>query len=111
MVKLIQRICLWILKKTNYRFKIEHDKIEIQVQPVGLPGEAPTRYDFVCNHNGILFMNSINMVEYFSEKDIFDCPNPKTKGVRLNRENEVKKLEQQYSDLVKVVANGCAVVI
>jgi len=44
MTALIQNFAIWILKKTKYQFKIDHDKFKIQIQPVGV-GETPTRYD------------------------------------------------------------------
>jgi hypothetical protein len=107
---LLQKFSLWILKKTKYQFKIEHDKFEIEVQPVGL-GETPTRYDFVCKHKNIGFMNYIDMTRYFYIEEMFDCPNPKTKGVKFNNENKVKKLEQQYNNLIKSIIKSGRVVI
>ncbi len=107
---LLQNFSLWILKKTKYQFKIEHDKFEIQVQPVGI-GEVPTRYDFICNHKDIGFMNYIEMVRYFYKEEIFDCPNPKTKGVKFNDESKVKNLEQQYNNLIKAVVKSSRVVV
>jgi len=107
---LLQNFSLWILKKTKYQFKIEHDKFEIQVQPVGV-GELPTRYDFVCSHKDIGFINYIEMTNYFYTEEMFDCPNPKTKGVKFNNENKVKNLEQQYNNLIKSVIRSSRVVI
>lgn len=116
----LQNFSLWILKKTKYQFKIEHDKFEIQVQPVGVGG-TPTRYDFICNQydsNGnkihfkdIGFMNYIEMTRYFYIEEMFDCPNPKRKGVKVNDENKVKNLEKQYNNLINDVAKSSRVVI
>ncbi|MFT6879107.1 MAG: hypothetical protein ACJARG_000031 [Arcticibacterium sp.] len=107
---LLQALSLWTLKKTKYQFKIEHDKFEIQVQPVGL-GETPTRYDFVCTHKDIGFMNYIEMTRYFYVEELLDCPKPKAKGVKFNDEPKVKNLEKQYNNLIKSVINSSRVVI
>lgn len=105
---LLQNYSLWILKKTKYQFKIEHDKFEIQVQPVGV-GETITRYDFVCNHKDIGFINHIDMIRYFYVEEIFDCAN--SKGVKFNDELKVKNLEKQYNNLINAVAKSGRVVI
>lgn len=107
---LLQNFSLWILRKTKYQFKIEHDNFKIKVQPVGL-GETPTRYDFVCDHKDIGFMNYIEMTRHFYVEEMFDCPNPKTKGVKFNDEAKVKNLEQQYNNLIKAVIKSSRVSI
>jgi len=101
---LIQRLSLWVLIKTNYKFNITHDSFKIEVQPVGgVGGNEPTRYDFVCKHKDIGFMNYLNMVRYFYLTEMIDCPNPKAKGVRFKDEEQVKKLEKQYNNLIEKV--------
>lgn len=107
---LLQNFSLWILKKTKYQFKIEHDKFEIQVKPVGI-GETPTRYDFICHHKDIGFMNHIDMTRYFYIEEMFDSPNPKTKGVKFNNEDKVKNLERQYKNLINAVIKSSRIVI
>jgi len=115
MRKFIQKIALWALRETNYQFKFECDEIKIEVQPVGADGMGglPSRYDFILKgkDKAPVFMNSISMVRYFSEKDIFDCPNPKTKGVRFSDENQVENLEKQYNNLVDAVKNNITFII
>jgi len=100
----IQRLSLWVLIKTNYKFKITHDSFKIEVQPVGgVGGNKPTRYDFVCKHKDIGFMNYLNMVRYFYLTEMIDCPNQKVKGVRFKDEEQVKNLEKQYNNLIEKV--------
>jgi hypothetical protein len=106
---LLQKFSLWILKKTKYQFKIVHDKFEIQVQPVGM-GDTVTRYDFVCNHKDIGFINYVETTRYFNKEEMFDCPNPKTKGIKFNDETKVKNLELQYNNLVRAVMKSGRVV-
>lgn len=104
----LQKFAIWILKKTKYQFKIEHDEFKIEVNEVGI--EMPTRYDFVCQNKEIGIMNYIEMTRYFHIEDMFDCPNPKTKGVRFNDESKVKNLEKQYNNLIKAVKKSAKVV-
>jgi hypothetical protein len=107
---LLQKISLFVLKKTKYEFKIKHDNFHIEVQPVGL-NETPTRYDFVCKHKDIGFMNYIVMTKFFNVNEIFDCPNIETKGVQFKDEDQVKNLEQQYNNLIKTIIKSSRVVI
>ena len=109
-IKYIQNICIWVLKKTKYKFKIEHDKFEIQVKPIGIK-EVPTRYDFFCHHKDVGFMNYITMVHYVYPEQIFDCSNPKVKGVKVYDEALVKNIEQQYNNLIKAIIKSGKVII
>ena len=106
---LMQRLSLWILIKTKYQFKIEYDSFNIEVHPVGVT--TPTRYDFVCTNKHIGFMNYIEMTRHFYLTEIFDCPNPLTKGIKFNDEEKVKNLERQYNNLIKLVKQSGRVVL
>ena len=99
----IQKISLWILKKTKYKFRIKYDDFEIKVFPVGIDTSQPTAYDFYCDHKGIKFMGRINMTRYFKMDEVFECSNPKTNGVKFNDEYMVKNLKQQYENLINSI--------
>ena len=109
---LFQKIAIWILKKTKYEFTIQHDDIKVEAQEVGMKG-ITTRYDFVCTHKGNAneFLNYIPSKRYFETEEIFDCPNPKVKGVMFKEENQARNLEMQYNKLISRVANSAKVVL
>ena len=109
-MKTLQKIAIWILKITNYKFKVEHDKFEIDMQPVGV-GNVPTRYDFVCNHKDIGYMGSQDMVVIFPKTDILECANHKTSMVALNYHHKASQQKYQYDNLVKTVVKSAKVVI
>jgi len=109
--KQLSNFAFWLLKKMKYEFKIEYDNYEIQVQPVGLPDKTPTRYDIVCDHKDIGFMNSVDMTRSFYIEEIYDTPNPRTKGVKFNDENKVINLQKQYNKLIKSVKKNGKVIV
>ena len=75
-IKYLQNLSIYILKKTKYKFDIKHDNFDIIVQPVPNNNQIPTRYDFICHHKELGFMNYIEMERYFDTKDkTYMCEN------------------------------------
>jgi hypothetical protein len=103
---LLQIFSIWILKKTNYQFKIEHDEFNIKVMPIGVGGI--TRYDFHCK--GAIFLQSIDVIKYFNKEELHDCPNQKTNYVEFDVANEVKRVEENYNKLIKEIIKSSKVV-
>lgn len=109
MKKILQKLAIYILKKTNYKFEITHDDFDIRIEPNGLT--EITRYDLICSNKNIGFIKCISLSHYFCIDDMFDTQNIKTKGVIIHNERNAKEEKENYLNIINEVRKSAKVKI
>jgi hypothetical protein len=108
--KAIQSLCIWLLKKTKYQFKIQHGDFTVEVQNVGIKGKI-TRSDFVCKNKGVGFLGYTAREIYFDRDKWVETPNKTIVGLEVQDFGSINEQCKQYNKLVKEVQKTAKVIL
>lgn len=100
-ILLLQNISLYILKKTNYKFVIEHDKIKI------IPFEVSrgSRWDFLwtVNNHAYKWMYYLCNTGVINKNEIIQCPNKYYVEVPLNNDYTKDIICKSYEPIINYI--------